>query len=176
MIWTDRWGSTSFLRSTDCVRTFPSRWVTACCAPASRRRRSSKRDFSILIPKVRNFSSGSPFRKTVVDKLLRRAGFDREVDPIVSGCGLVPFPGCEAIGARRIRRARMRGAGAFQGHGDGARRPLTHTCHQIRKCQRLALLTRERFIERIADQIAALDRQGGRRGLIAVRAVSGQAK
>ncbi len=35
MIWTVRWGFTSSMRCTACVRTFPSRWATACCARTS---------------------------------------------------------------------------------------------------------------------------------------------
>ena len=66
----------------------------------------------------------------------------------------------------------MGGAGAFQSDRDRAAGPLTHACHQICKRQRLALLTGQRVIQRIADQIAAADGQIGSRPAVAVGGVS----
>src|ERR1700722_1568908 len=139
---------------TGCAPIYLSHWATPRRRRPSTRGKRGHRDILISGRRARSSSSESRSDPASAGEELVRSGFRRKLDPIVGRGRAVPLARRERLDPRRIRRARPPTACVFDCNGDRAGRALAHAGNQICERQRLPLLSRQRFLERIADQVA----------------------
>ena len=166
------------MRCTGSGPTCRSPWATTTSKRIFRRPKPAIRACSISAPRVRKYSSGSHSKASAATRRREpRSGRRHGVDHF-DGLGSAANSTRLFAAAARFHSPavsvslrggygtpRARGAGIFEGDGDRTGGALADAGDQVGKCERLALLPRQRFLERVADQIAFAGRQSraGRR-------------